>query len=163
MSNNLEALKESILDELKEREFVIFYGQGRAMEDFIMWDSDRYPDYRLFLQAAQMADVKLVVFHERELTEENLRELNDQLEEADLPIEEEQVLRRRVREIGRHKGMLTGVELSFDYHGRVYMFELNSEWYEEYLDLRDEIEGSAYFSDEDEDDESLGGGYFSRN
>jgi hypothetical protein len=163
MSNNLEALKESILDELKQREFVIFYGQGRAMEDFIMWDSGRYPDYRLFLQAAQMAEVKLMVFHERELTEENLSELNDQLEEADLPIEEEQALRRRVRELGRHMGMLTGVELSFDYHGRVYMFELNSDWYEEYLDLRDEIEGSMYFPEEDEDEESMGGGYFSRN
>jgi hypothetical protein len=50
--------------------------------------------------------------------------------------------------------------LSFDYQGRLYLFGLRTEWYDELSDIVDEIDASLPEPDEGDDDM---GGYFSRN
>ena len=58
------------------------------------------------------------------------------------------------------EGFTCALELSFDYQGRVYLFNLRAEWYDDYLDLVEELDASI--PGEDEDDEEMGG-YYSRN
>ena len=53
------------------------------------------------------------------------------------------------------------MELSFDYQRRVHVYELRSEWFDEYTDILDELEFGVP-EDEDEDDHPIGG-YFSKN
>ena len=49
---NLETLKGEILDHLESSEFAIFRSQAGALEGLpmITWDTERYPDYRIFLE-----------------------------------------------------------------------------------------------------------------
>jgi hypothetical protein len=49
--------------------------------------------------------------------------------------------------------------LSFDHEGRVFLFDLRTEWYDELTDILDEIQ---VLTAEAEDDTSMGG-YFSKN
>jgi hypothetical protein len=60
-----------------------------------------------------------------------------------------------------HEGSVCAIELSFDYEGRVFLFDLRTEWFEEFSDLLDEIQ--LLVAEPNNDDESPIGGYFSRN
>ena len=61
-----------------------------------------------------------------------------------------------------YSGFTCALELSFDYQGRVYLFSLRAEWYEDYLDLLEEID-AAIPGEEGEEDQGSMGGYFSQN
>lgn len=39
-----------------------------------------------------------------------------------------------------HEGSVCAIELSFDHQGRVFLFDLRTEWFEEFSDLLDEIQ-----------------------
>ena len=61
-----------------------------------------------------------------------------------------------------YDGFTCAIELSFDFEGRAYIFDLRTEWYEEFNDMLDDIEAAIPDEDED-DDEGPIGGYFSKN
>jgi hypothetical protein len=52
--------------------------------------------------------------------------------------------------------------LSYDHQGRLYFFDLHTDWYDEYLDLHDELVASLPEPSEEQDDGPVGG-YYSRN
>lgn len=162
MSINLDALKDEILDCLNGEGFVVFHGYSRLAEtdSFVTWDTGRHPDFRMFLEASKKAEVKLIVYHERVFSRELLEDTADRLEAANFTGEERRSVERRLREFRPYEGFTCALELSFDYQGRVYLFNLSADWYMEYLDLVDEIDAAA--EDEPEEDESLGG-YYSSN
>jgi hypothetical protein len=163
MSTNLDTLKDEVEKYLVEQGFNVFYGQSRLLDSLpiIYWDCDRSSDFRKFLTVAQAAEVKMVVFHHRDFTPDNIDEALDRLEAAGLPHEDSRTLERRLKELRGYEGFTCALELSFDYQGRIYVFDLTTEWYEELSDILDEIDMSSV--DEDEDDEGPIGGYFSQN
>lgn len=163
MSQNLDELKTEILERLEADGFVVFHGYSRLGEadSFVAWDIDRQPDYRPFLDAARRAGVKLIVYHYREFRQAHLQDATERLEDADLAADERRAMERRLREMRSYEGFTCAIELSFEFEGRVYLFNLRAEWYEEYLDLLEDIDASIPDGDEDEDDSM--GGYYSRN
>ena len=67
----------------------------------------------------------------------------------------------RLRDLRRYEGQTCSIELAFNHDSRLYVYEMQPDWYEEYLTVEDEIAASLAEEDLDEGD-SLGG-YFSKN
>ena len=161
MNLNLDELKNEVLAYMETEAFVVFHGYSRLADadSFVAWDTDRLPEYRSFLSAAKKAGVKMVVYHFREFSPTHLEDAAERLEESELGAEERRGIERRLRGLRAFEGFTCALELSFDYQGRVYLFNLRADWYDDYLNLVEELD--AALPDEDEDDDM--GGYYSQN
>jgi hypothetical protein len=115
----------------------------------------------MFLETAKQSGVRLVVFHYREFSPDYLGDAADRLEAAELPREDQRRLEHRLGALRDYEGFTCSIELSFDLGCRVYHFSLRTEWYEDLLDILDEIDAS--YPEEEEEGEEPMGGYFSRN
>jgi hypothetical protein len=164
MKLNLDVLKTEIRETLERRKFAIFNGYSRMMDSSptVFWDTHRYPDYGQFLDTAAAADVKLLVLHAREFSAMLVTNAIDQMEDADLVPEDRRAIERRLRDLQAYDGFTCAIELSYDLNSRMYMFELRTEWYEEFSDLMDEIDAALPHPDEEADEGPIGG-YFSKN
>jgi hypothetical protein len=166
MKQNLETLKTEMLEHLESQGFAIFHGFTRMTETTpaVYWDVKRQPDFRAFLAVAKQAGAKMIVFNQREFAAEELDDLVERLADAELPPDDYRELERRLHDMRAYQGFTCVVELSFDYEGRLYVYNLHTDWYLDYLDAADEID--TYLPDEEEEeeeDEGPIGGYFSRN
>jgi hypothetical protein len=157
---NLETLKREILAHLEASEFGVFYGLTGALEDLpmVLWDVERYPDYRMFLDAARKSGAKLVIFAASEFESSELDELEEHVEVAGLTREEQREYSGRVRELRRHEGSICTLELAFECGSRLYVYELQPDWYDDFVNLEEEI--MSQFGDAEDD--SLGG-FYSKN
>ena len=167
MSTDLDSLKTEIKDYLEAEGFLVFHGYTRFAEptSVVQWDSSHYPDFKLFLALARKLDVRPIVFHHRELQPELIDDAMDQLESADIPEDEFQELARRLGELRVYEGFTNAVELSFEYQGRIYIYARRAEWYDELLDITEEIDdytGSEEGEPEGDEPDDMGS-YFSRN
>ncbi len=162
MDLNLDTLKREILEYLENGGFAVFHGSPGGLEGLpmVIWDSERFPDYQMFLQVAKTVDTKLIVFAAREFESAELDEALEQLEECDMPREERSDLESRLRDLRIFEGVTCSLEMAFDHHSRLYVYEVRPDWYEEFLNLTDEID--AHLPGEADEDDSLGG-YFSKN
>lgn len=163
MRPNLDVLRPEIELYLDESGLAVFYGYSRTLESApaVYWDCDQFPDYRLFVQAARSAGAKLMVFHQREFFSEQIDETLEKLHACELPPQEARQFEERLTDLRAYEGSVCAIELSFDHEGRVYLFDLRTEWYDEFSEIQDEIH--LLVPDPDEDDDSPIGGYFSRN
>ena len=136
MDLNLEPLKREILAYLDASEFAVFHSSPGGLDSLpmVLWDSERYPDYRMFLEVARKAGVKIVLFASCEL------------EAADLRV---------------HEGVTCSIELAFDFNSRIYIYELQPDWYDDFVNLEEEI--MAHVPDSEEDEDGSLGGYYSKN
>jgi hypothetical protein len=164
MKLNLDVLKTEIREHLESRRFAIFHGYSRAMDSLplVFWDTHRYPDYKQFLDTAEAIGVKMVVLHAREFSALLVDNSLEQLEDTDFLPEDRRTIERRLRDLRAYDGFTCAIEISFDQSGRVYLFELRTDWYDEFSDLLDELDAATSDPDE-EDDEGPIGGYFSKN
>lgn len=165
MKQNLDTLKGEIAEHLGSHGFTTFHGFARMTTDqpSVFWDTLHYPDFRSFLAAAAGLGIKLIVFHHREFTSVSVDDALDQLEEADLAPEERQPLEHRLQEASVYQGLTSAIELSFDHQGIVYLYEVQTDWYLEFLRTLDEIDSYMDEGEEEGEDEESFGGYFSRN
>lgn len=163
MKPNLDTLKTEIELYLEETGMAVFYGHSRGLDSMqgVYWDCDQYPDYRLFVKAAQIAGVKMIVFHQREFSADQVDEALEQLAGCDMPREEYHELERRLNDMRSYNGFVCAVELSFDHGGRVFLFDLRTDWYEELAEILDEIQ--IMDAESDDDDDTPISGYFSNN
>ena len=85
MDLNLDTLKREILDYLESRDLAVFRSTPGTLEDpqMVLWDSEHYPDYRMFLDAAIKTDflkpsdaMRLLSDYERLLQEYTYLSLN---------------------------------------------------------------------------------------
>lgn len=163
MRPNLDVLRPEIEMYLEESGLAVFYGYSRALESApaVYWDCDQFPDYRLFVQSARAAGAKLMVFHQREFFSEQIEEAIEKLHACELAPQEARQLEERLNQLRAYEGSVCAIELSFDHEGRVFLFDLRTEWYDEFSEIQDEIH--LLIPDPDEDDDSPISGYFSRN
>jgi hypothetical protein len=161
---NLDTLKREILEYLNSAGFAIFHSSPGSLEGLpmIIWDSERHPDYRMFLDAARSAGSKLICFGTRDFDAEMVDDLLEQLEDSGFSREEERDYESRLRELKVHEGVTCSIEMAFDHDGRIYVYEVQPDWYEEFLTMEDEIM-SQFGSDEQIDGNDALGGYFSKN
>ncbi len=163
MDINLNTLKREIEDYLERAGLAVFRSTPGAMEglDMILWDSEQYPDYQMFLDAARKAGAGMVIFAAREFEAEDVDDLLDQLEETEMERDEQRELQSRLRELRGYVGVTCSLELAFDHANRLYVYELRPDWYDEFLSIEEEIT-SHMPGEEDLGGDSLSG-YFSRN
>ena len=164
MDLNLNTLKREILEYLESREFAVFRSAPGVLEGnaLVLWDVEKYPDYQMFLDTAAKAGVKLILFAAREFASDDLDGLLQQLEECDLPREEQRDYQSRLRKLRVYEGVTCSLELAFSHESRLYVYELQPDWYEDFMELEDEI--IALITDDDGmDDEEPLGGYYSKN
>jgi hypothetical protein len=161
---NLDTLKREILEHLDAEGFAIFRSNPGAMEGLpmVLWDSERYPDFQMYLDVAQKSGAKVMIFATREFDSSDLDELIAQIEECGLTREEQREYESRLRELRIFEGVTCTLEMAFDYNSRLYVYEVQPDWYEEYLSVEDEIT-SRMADEEDVDDSESLGGYFSKN
>ncbi len=165
MDLNLETLKGEILDHLESSEFAIFRSHAGALEGLpmITWDTERYPDYRIFLDTARKAGEKLILFASRELAEEEVDEALEELADSEFARDERRELESRLGTAQRHIGETCSLELAFDHNSHLYVYEARPDWYEDFLDACEEIT-SVVSVDTGEDPGTDGlGGYYSKN
>jgi hypothetical protein len=162
---NLDALKGEIEEYLEEQGFAVFRGFPRMLDTLplVYWDCDRYPDYRAFLTTAKAAGVQMMVYHQQEFSAEQVDNALDRLEEVEMPREEYSTMERRLKELRVYEGFTCALELSFDLQGRIYVFDLRTEWYDELSDLMDDLHMLGAGNEDDADDETPMSGYFSKN
>lgn len=162
MDLNLDTLKREISDYLETSGFAVFHGQAGELEGFpvVLWDTERYPDYQVFLETARRAGVNLVIFSSREFELAEVEEAQEQLQECSFSRDESRDAERRLREFRAFEGVTCLIELAFDYNSRLYVYALHPDWYEEFMDLGDEI--MTHLPGGDESPGPMGG-YFSRN
>jgi hypothetical protein len=163
MKPNLDKLKTDIEHHLEESGLAVFYGYSRGLDSMqgVYWDCDQYPDYKLFVKAAQTAGVKMIVFHQHEFSADQLDEALEQLAGCDMPREEHHELERRLNDMRVYDSFVCAIELSFDHDGRVFIFDLRTDWYEDLSDILDEIQ--IMDAESDSDDDTPISGYFSKN
>jgi hypothetical protein len=158
MDLNLDTLKQEILGYLEHSEFAVFRSAPGGLEGLplVLWDAERYPDYQMFLDTARKIGAKMILFAAREFESP---EIDDAVDER----EERRDLEARLRELRMHEGVTCSIELAFDHHARMYVYEIRPDWYDEFLSIGDEISVHlpAAGGTEREDDGSFG--YFSNN
>jgi hypothetical protein len=159
---NLETLKRDILAYIDSSDFAVFHSSPGGLEamPLVLWDVERYPDYRMFLDVARKAGVKLVIFAAAEFQASDLDDLQEHIDEAELNREDKRVYLSRIRELRAYEGVTCSLELAFDYNSRFYVYDLQPDWYDDFANLEEEI--LELVSGEDDEDESLGG-YYSKN
>ncbi len=162
MKPNLDKLKPEIEKYLEEAGLAVFYGYSRSVESApaVYWDCDGYPDFRRFLETAQSAGAKLIVFHQREFQAEQIEDALERLAACELSAEDSRNFEERINELRAYEGSVCSIELSFDHQGRVFLFDLQTDWFEELSDMLDEIE---LLTPEAGGDDTPMSGYFSRN
>ncbi len=161
MDLDLDTLKSEILGYLEASEFAVFRSHAGGLEELPMvcWDCERYPDYRMFLDAARKTDVRMILFASREFDLSEIEEAIEQLGECELDRDERRDYERRLRSYRPHEGITCSLELAFDHSGRMYVYEARPDWYDEFLSLTDEISAQLPLEGEQGRGGSLGGFY----
>ncbi len=165
MDIDLDTLKSEILQYLDASGFAVFRSHPGGLEGnaLVCWDCERFPDYRMFLETAQKADARLILFASREFEASEIDEELEQLEDCDLSREDRREYERRLREFRVREGQTCSLELSFDHSSRMYVYEVRPDWYEQFLELCDEIAENFPASEGDDGDESGMSGFYSNN
>ncbi len=166
MKQNLDSLKKEILEYLEEQQMAVFYGFIADLHEqrLVLWDVEGSPDYRAFVACAQRAGIKLLVMNARAFRRDMVEDALEQLEDSDMPREEQRAIERRLKELRPFEGFTCAVELAFEQSGRFYVYDVRTEWYEEVLDIMDRLDNAVSGEEEGDDGEDSSiGGYFSRN
>ena len=126
------------------------------------WDTARVPEFQSFLAAARQAGAKMVVFNQVQFFEGMVEDALEQLEECELPVEERRGYERRLREMSAFRGFTCALELSFDSEARTFVYEVQADWYADFLRIVDDLDSYSHEGEEEGEEGSMGG-YFSRN
>jgi hypothetical protein len=161
---NLDTLKREILEYLNASDLAVFHGRpgGLDSQSLVLWDTERHPDYQMFLDVARKSDCHVIIFATREFQPADIDDLLAQLDEIELSREEQREYETRLRDMRIYEGVTCSLELAFDYHSRLYVYEMQPDWYDEFLSAEDEIV-SRMADDEGMDDDEPLGGYYSKN
>lgn len=168
MQPDLDKLKTQLPGDIESRGFVVFHGQSRVDDDnrSVLWDTDQHPDHAEFLDCASKLGAKVIVLNTREFEKATIEDLQDELEAVDMAPSERRDLERRLKALKPYTGFTANLELSFDFAGAVYVYEIRSEFMNEFLNVMNEIDSGLFppgdFEDDDPDDPPAGG-FFSRN
>ena len=164
MDLNLDTLKHEVLEYLESAGFAVFHGHPGGVEGppVVLWDTEHHPDFRMFLEVARKAGINLVVYATREFEAADIDDLMAQLDDCDVTREERRDYESRLRELRIFEGVTCCLDLAFDHHSRLYVFEVQPDWYEDFLGVEDEIV-SRMADEEDPDEGDSLHGYFSKN
>jgi hypothetical protein len=165
---NLDILKQELLDYIISEGFAVFRSQPGALETLpsIYWDTEAHPEYQAYLNVAKISDARVIIFAHREFEAEELDDALEQMQDCELGREEQRSIERSLNDLRAFVGATCSIEMAFDYQGRMYVYELVTEWFQTFIELSDLLIAAATpnsdDNDEDETDSSFGG-YYSKN
>ncbi len=163
MDIDLDTLKSEILQYLEASGFAVFRSHPGELEGLplICWDCERFPDYRMYLETAQKVNASLILFAAREFEHAEIEEETEALEECEISREDRREYDRRLREFRQYEGKTCSLELGFDHNSRIYVYEVHPDWYDEFLELSDDIATNmpSHVEDDEEGDSGMGGFY----
>ena len=166
MTDNLDSLKQELLDYIAGEEFGIFKGQTGGNEGFpkIYWDTERYPEYQAYLNVAKLAGVSVIIFAHREFEAAEIDDAIEQIEDCEFGRDERRSIENNLADLRAFVGSTCIIEMAFGYQGHMYVYELTTEWFQTFMEISDLLiaASSASGDDEDESDGSFGG-YYSKN
>src|SRR5262245_61465526 len=115
--------------------FAVFHSSPGGLEGLpmVLWDAERHPDYQMFLEVARKSGIAVIVFAAREFESSDLDDLLVHLDECNLTREEQREYEGRLRELRIFEGVTCSLELAFDYNSRLYVYEVQPDWYQEFL------------------------------
>jgi hypothetical protein len=164
---DLDTLKQEIIAYLDASTFAVFrsYPGGLEGMPLICWDCERFPDYRMFLEAAQKLHVELILLATREFEESEIEEEVETLDSCDLSRDERRDYDTRLAKYKKYTGQTCSLELAFDHNSRMYVYEVHPDWYDEFVELSEEIAENLEVAGSDDDEEESGGmgGFYSNN
>jgi hypothetical protein len=165
MPIDLEKTRVDVEAYLLEKGIPVFFGYDQMTESLIhvSWDTEKHPDFRDFVATASTAGVKMMVFHAESLSESSIDEALDQLEVCDFSRDEKRNYEKRLKALQGYEGFTSLLSLSFTLDGRVYQFELHSDWHDTLEDIWMELDAASGEMPEEESGEGPVGGYFSNN
>ena len=166
MDLNLDTLKQTISQDLERSDFAIFRHDSGAFDAslVITWDSETFPDYQMFLDAARKLGIKMMMFASREFDESELTEAEDDLENSELFRDDRRDYANSLKGMKEHVGTTCSIELAFQYETHFYVYEARPDWYEEFVNISDEVMalGADIEEDDESEDDSMGG-FYSKN
>jgi hypothetical protein len=167
MTSNLNTLRAQIEEHLTSRGLVAFHGflGSSGHQPSAYWDTARRPDYQEFIATAEAAGARVITMFANEFSADEVDHALAMLEGSELDPEESRSIESRLREMRAYDGFTCSIELSFDHAGRSYLFELSTEWHDEFNDLRERIDDAYSDADdpEEDDDRPSFGSYYSQN
>jgi hypothetical protein len=161
MRQDLELLLEEVERTLAARHFTVFRGLARGLEmrPQLEWDTETHPDFKDFLAVAEAIGVRLVVLNREKLDALMLEETLDRLTQTSIESNERRQMQRDIERIRAYEGFACSLQVSFDYDGLTYLYQVHTTWYAELLDLADDIDASI----EEQMHPPPEGPYFSQN
>jgi hypothetical protein len=165
MALDLAALKADILSQLGQEDLAIFFtDSGSEGLNVVYWDAKRRPAFAEFLKAAGKCGAKLVIFYERVFSQVSIDDTLESLENSELSREEKRSYELRLKELQKFEGFTCELEISFEYGHRVYVYQVRTDWFEEFEDIfADVAVGDSDLYDDEDEEEGPISGYFSRN
>ena len=167
MTLNLDSLKQELLDYIAAEGFAVFRGQPGLLEGLstIVWDVEAHPEYQDYLNVAKIAGARLIVFAHREFHNDEIEDALEQIQECEFPREELRSIERSLADLRAFVGSTCSIEMAFDYQGRMYVYELVTDWFQTFVDLSELMMTASSSGDDDDGDEtdSSFGGYYSKN
>jgi len=163
---DLDVLKREIVEHLEAGGFAVFHSTPGGLEGLpmVLWDVERQPDYRTFLETARKAGTVMMILAARQFESSELDEVLEQLENCELSREEQRDYERRLKGMYTYDGVTCSLELAFDLNSRFYVFEMQTDWYDDFVNIEDEVVSRLADEEEDsEQDEDSLGGFFSKN
>ena len=164
MDLNLDTLKREILDYLDTNGFAVFRSSPGGLESMpmVLWDTENFPDYQSFLDVATKCGVRLVMFAAAEFSGDDIDEVTAHLDECELTREERGDYESRLHDLRIYAGVTCSLELAFSYDSRLYVYEVQPDWYDDFCTIEDEVMERLAGDEPDVEGDSLGG-YFSNN
>jgi hypothetical protein len=164
---DLDSLKAELLDYIAVEGFALFQTQAGSLEglSMIFWDTDANPEYKAFLAVAKTAGARVVIYGHREFEAEEIDDALEQMKDCELGREERRSMERSLSGLRSFVGSTCTLEIAFDHQGRLYVFELVTDWFQTFADLSDLLLTASSADDDEDDDESDSsfGGYYSKN
>ncbi len=86
MDLNLDTLKREILEYLEAGGFAIFHSTAGGLEGLpmVIWNTEEYPDYQMFLATARQVGAKLILFASSAFEEAELEETIAELDSCNM-------------------------------------------------------------------------------
>jgi hypothetical protein len=165
MALDLETLRGDVQAHLEQMGWPVFHGYHRMVDSLLQvnWDTERHPDFREFVTCAKNAGAKLIIFFYDSFSQDKIDHALDQLEVCDLTREEKRNYENRLKSLQAYEGFTSNLHLSFAMDGRLFVFELRTDWYEALEDILMELDAAAADMEDEGSDGPVGGGYFSNN
>jgi hypothetical protein len=167
VTDNLDSLKQELLDYIAAEEFGLFKGQTGGIEGFpkIYWDTERYPEYQAYLNVAKIAGVSVIIFAHREFEAAEIDDALEQIQDCELGRDEQRSIESNLADLRPFVGSTCVIEMAFSYQGHIYVYDLTTEWFQSFMDISDLLIAASSANGDDGEDESdtSFGGYYSKN